>query len=177
MYFETCSQVNCLSVSTMPMQNRDVVTPLDEHPHYSSWLEVVKAYTKCHRLMSVRLAELDLSVAQHEVLLALGREKGLSQVELASRLLVARSNITAMLKRMEGSGLVERSADENDGRTHRVSLTAAGRRLLRRSARVHGEIVDLMIGELSNEQIRVVKRSMQLVGNRLSEALRLADPR
>ena len=120
-----------MHVNLESMGDRTRFSGLDDQPHYSAGMEVVKTYTKCHRLMSHRLAELDLSVAQHEVLLAIGREEGLSQADLATRLLVAKSNVTALLKRMEVSDLVERRRDPIDKRAHQVHLTEAGRALLR----------------------------------------------
>ena len=76
-------------------------TPLDELPGYPAWLAVVRAYARCQRLMSHELEALGLSVAQHEVLLTIARDEGLSQNDVAARLLVTKSNVTALLTRLE----------------------------------------------------------------------------
>ena len=75
---------------------------------------VVKNYVKCQRLLSLRLAGLDLTPAQYEVLLAIARDEGCSQKSLAGWLLVAKSNITGLLNRMGSEQLIERQPDPDD---------------------------------------------------------------
>lgn len=71
-----------------------------------------------------------LTAAQYNVLSVLAAsDGGLSQRELGDVLVVDRSNVTGLVDRMEKAGWVRRSADPEDRRVHRVSLTAAGRRL------------------------------------------------
>ncbi|MEO1481774.1 MAG: MarR family transcriptional regulator [Myxococcota bacterium] len=153
------------------VETRKRIAVLDDQPHYAAWIEVVKTYERCHRLMSVRFAKLGLSVAQHEVLLALGREEGLSQVALASRLLSAKSNVTALLKRLENASLIERRPDAHDGRSQRVFLTPDGRKLLRKSSKVQGEIVQLMTEGFEDEEAEALRRSMRRAGRSLARAL------
>lgn len=154
------------------MMTKGKVPAVDDLVHYPAWLEVVKAYEKCHRLMSVRLAEVGLSVAQHEVLLALGREGGLTQVELAARLLSAKSNVTALLKKLEASELVVRRGDPKDRRSYRVFLTPSGRRRLRKSSAIHANIVDLMTEGFSLQAAETVRGAMRDANRKLTAALR-----
>ena len=151
--------------------SRKLIPGLDDLPQYPEWVAVVKTYSKCHRLLSVRLAELDLSVAQHELLLAVGRSEGLSQRALAGRLLVGKSNVTAMLKRLGARELVRRENDVHDARIWHVHLTPAGRRLLKRSVRVQAGVVSLMTGELSTGQVAQLGAIMRTVGASLDAAL------
>ena len=146
-------------------------TSLDQIPGYASWLEVVKTYTKCQRLLSTRLGALDLSIARYEVLLAISREEGLSPKRLADRLLVAKSNITVLLQRLEDLGLTRRKPDPQDARGHRVFLTRSGRSLVRRGAEVQAGVVELMMGGLSEEEVARYGRVTRMVGKRLDAAL------
>ncbi len=147
------------------------IPELDDLPQYPSWLTVVKTYALCHRLLSVRLAALDLSVAQHELLLAVGRDEGLGQQTLAGRLLTGKSNVTALLKRLESRGLVRREQDEEDARGRHVYLTDEGRDRLAASTRVQAEVVELMTGGLTPAQVATLGEIMRTVGARLAEAL------
>jgi DNA-binding MarR family transcriptional regulator len=72
-----------------------------------------------------RSAEYDLSVAQVRALYAL--REPLSMRELAERLVLDPSNLTALVDRLEELGLVERTADAEDRRVKRLVLTARGR--------------------------------------------------
>ncbi len=149
---------------------KNPIAGLDDLPGYPAWVEVVKTYAKCHRLMSERLAAIDLSVAQHEVLLAVGRNEGLSQNTLARRLLVGKSNVTGLVQRLEARGLLARERDPDDARGRRVLLTTAGRRLLQKATAVQAGVVELMLGGLSEREIERMRRNMRAVGARLDAA-------
>src|SRR5436190_23140256 len=74
-----------------------------------------------------RAAEWDMSVAQVRALYAL--REPLSMRELAERLYLDPSNLTALVDRLEELGLVERRADADDRRVKRLVITPKGPRL------------------------------------------------
>ena len=55
--------------------------------------------------------------------------EGLSQVELAQRMMVEKASLTSVLQAMEKSGLILRTRNADDHRKVNIFLTAAGRRL------------------------------------------------
>src|SRR5262245_23353324 len=71
-----------------------------------------------------RAADYDLSVAQVRALYAL--HEPLSMRELADRLYLDPSNLTALVDRLEDLGLVERTADAEDRRVKRLVITKKG---------------------------------------------------
>ncbi len=75
-------------------------------------------------LEGVGMSLAKLSVLRH--LVAAGEPLPLSQ--LADRSSCVRSNMTQLVDRLEGDGLVKRVADPNDRRSVRASLTRAGQR-------------------------------------------------
>jgi MarR family transcriptional regulator, organic hydroperoxide resistance regulator len=72
-----------------------------------------------------------LSLPHLEVLLCLNLGEGISQQDLAERLLLTKGNICVMVQKMEATGLIERRSDPDDQRFHRLYLTKAGREKLR----------------------------------------------
>jgi DNA-binding MarR family transcriptional regulator len=68
-----------------------------------------------------------VTVAQAAALEALAAVGPLRLGDLGRRLGIAPSTLTRNLGRLEDSGLVARAADPEDGRSHRVTLTRAGR--------------------------------------------------
>jgi|ERR1700733_881013 DNA-binding MarR family transcriptional regulator len=72
-----------------------------------------------------------LSLPHLEVLLCLNLGEGISQQDLAERLLLTKGNICVMVQKMEATGLIERRSDPDDQRFHRLYLTQAGREKLR----------------------------------------------
>src|SRR5258708_18648486 len=72
----------------------------------------------------------DLSLPHLEVLLCLNLGEGISQQDLAERLLLTKRNICVMVQKMDGTGLIERRSDPDDQRFHRLYMTPAGREKL-----------------------------------------------
>jgi len=67
-----------------------------------------------------------VSSAQFDAIAQVGAGRGLTQQELADRLLVTQGNICQLLDGMEKKGLVER---RREGRSNRLFLTTAGQEL------------------------------------------------
>lgn len=83
-----------------------------------------------------RLEQLGLTPVQLQVLAGLAGDEWLTMSELGERLCCAGSNVTAVVGRMAGAGLVERRPDPADRRLRRVRITARGRTLLQAATQV-----------------------------------------
>ncbi len=68
--------------------------------------------------------------SQWWLLAFLSRRDGMTQTALAADLDMSKVAIGGLLDRVEALGLVERRADENDGRARRVYLTKPGARMV-----------------------------------------------
>jgi DNA-binding MarR family transcriptional regulator len=64
---------------------------------------------------------------QQKVLNILASQDGLTQAELGEILDIKPSSVAELIKKLEKAALIERKADENDGRIKRVYLTKEGR--------------------------------------------------
>jgi DNA-binding MarR family transcriptional regulator len=96
---------------------------------YSASLAMTKLYKPL-------LDELGLTYPQYLVMLVLWEGDGLMVSELGQRLSLDSGTLTPLLKRLEAAGLVSRLRDVADERRVHVHLTAAGRRLKARAAKV-----------------------------------------
>jgi DNA-binding MarR family transcriptional regulator len=90
------------------------------------WVRLARIYGRNVRLAEGRMRDWDLSVAQFDVLAQVGAHDGITQQELAQRLLVTQGNITQLLDKLERRGVIRRC---RDGRLNRLALTETGRRL------------------------------------------------
>lgn len=90
------------------------------------WGRLARVYSRQLRLATDHLRTWQLSPAQFDVLATVGGHEGLTQQELARRLLVTQGNITQHLDKLEQRGLLRRC---REGRLKRLVLTPAGRQL------------------------------------------------
>jgi DNA-binding MarR family transcriptional regulator len=90
------------------------------------------------RLYKPLLDELGLTYPQYLAMLVLWEQDGVMVSELGDRLSLDSGTLTPLLKRLEAAGLVARIRDVQDERRVHVTLTAAGRKLKARAARIPG---------------------------------------
>jgi len=98
---------------------------------YSASLAMTKLYKPL-------LAELGLTYPQYLAMLVLWESDGLSVSELGQRLSLDSGTLTPLLKRLEAAGLVSRVRAVEDERRVHIHLSAAGRKLKARAAKVPG---------------------------------------
>ena len=142
-------------------------TKLTKTRGFDVWLAVGRNNLKGHRALNQSLAELDLSLAQHEILLAIRQNPGITQKALAASLLVVKSNVSALIKKLEGRGLVHRECDPADARNKCLGLTKAGHELVLKSFARQNKIIDAMTAVMSDEDLE----RMAAITRRVSDAL------
>jgi DNA-binding MarR family transcriptional regulator len=119
-----------------------------------AWLRLVRVYQKIDRIAADHLRCRELSVAQFDILARLGGNEGITQQELANRLLVTKGNVCQLLDRMEQRGLLVR---HQDGRSNRLYLTDAGRALRAEVVPEHEAAIAACFETLSHtEQVQLV---------------------
>lgn len=84
------------------------------------------------------LSGLGLTYPQYLVLIVLWERDGQSVGELGTRLDLASSTLTPLIKRLESQGLLVRKRDTSDERKVHVTLTNAGRELEQKASHVPG---------------------------------------
>ncbi len=125
---------------------------------YSASLAMTKLYKPL-------LDELGLTYPQYLVMLVLWESDGLMVSELGQRLSLDSGTLTPLLKRLEAAGLVSRMRATDDERRVHIHLTAAGRKLKARAAKVPGCVLaasQCSLPELLQltEQIRTLRERL-----------------
>ena len=151
----------------MSLQNR-----FKEPRGFDAWLSVGRTNQKVHRILNLLLGELGLSLAQHEILLTIDRQSGLTQRELSDQLLVIKSNATALLKKLEARALVRRDSDPHDSRVKRLKLTRSGRALVKKSFAVQASVVEAMAAVMTDDELEHTKVMMSRANVALDELAR-----
>lgn len=135
---------------------------------HESWLNVGKAFLKCQRIMNSLLADLDITIAQHEILLTLGRNGLTTSKELSEKLLVVKSNVSNLIKKLDQRGLITITQCTNDRRSKYLELTSQGKELVRQSTNVQKKVVTTMMQGVDPADLQATNRV-------ISNALRSLD--
>jgi DNA-binding MarR family transcriptional regulator len=118
------------------------------------------------RLYKPLLRDLGLTYPQYLAMLVLWERDGSTVSELGDRLNLDSGTLTPLLKRLEASGLVSRQRDAEDERRVHVRLTADGRKLKKRAARIPGCVVSAT--RCSLDEIESLTRRVQTLRRRLT---------
>lgn len=113
-----------------------------------SWL-VSQLAVHTHRLVFDGFADAGVRGYHYRILAALQEFGVASQIELARRCGMDRSDVVAAINELVERGLVEREPDPSDRRRNLISITKAGERDLRRLDRVIDRIQDSLLEPLS----------------------------
>ena len=125
---------------------------------YSTSLAMTRVYKPL-------LDALGLTYPQYLALLVLWERDGLMVSELGERLYLDSGTLTPLLKRLEASGLITRIRALEDERRVHITLTAAGRKLKTKAAKIPGCI--LSASQCSIPELVVLTQQVQALRGRL----------
>ena len=101
--------------------------------------------------------------AYGSILVPLFEEDGLRIGELARRARLSKQTMTALVRRMERDGLVQRGVDDTDGRATLLFLTERAREFAPVAAQVLDELDAAVRASLSPQDRRALGRSLRVL--------------
>jgi DNA-binding MarR family transcriptional regulator len=137
--------------------------PVDHKAELKLWLRMLTCGNLIEAEIRRRLAaEFAVTLPRFDLLAQLDKVPGgLSLGETSRRMMVSNANVTTLVERLVGDGLIARRTDPRDRRTTYISLTPEGRTAFAAMARAHeGWIAELFDGLDASE----VATLMQLLG-------------
>jgi len=146
--------------------NKNQSLPWD-HPRFKSWVSVARACQLMQATLTRELAPLDIKPPHLDILVNLYRFEGISQQELARKLLVGRSNMSMLLPQMEKRGLLQRRPDQKDKRVLRLSLTDEGRALSEEAMRIQTELIERTLSATPVDECQRLADNMDLLVQRM----------
>lgn len=126
---------------------------------YSASLAMTKLYKPL-------LDEIGLTYPQYLAMLVLWEHDGVAVSELGEHLHLDSGTLTPLLKRLEAAELVTRLRDVQDERRVLIRLTAAGRKLRTRAARIPGCV--LQATQCDVTEVLALTRQVQALRDRLT---------
>lgn len=147
-----------------PPRNGDAAArPVDFGP-LATWVgfNLRVAQEATFQAFSHRSAEIGESPGRFSTLTIIARNPGISQTELSAANGRDKSSLTPVIEDLVRRGMVERKRMDNDRRTYRLMLTAAGKKtlaLMTRAARRHERNLDRIIGLRDKKRfLEILKR-------------------
>jgi len=127
-----------------------------------AWIALMRAQQVT--LLKIERAFRDAKLPSHawyDALWELDRagENGLRPFEIERQMLIAQSNISRLLDRLEEKGLVQRNPCEGDGRGQVVAITKAGRDMRRKMWPVYAAAITEAVGKhVTTEDARTLAK-------------------
>jgi DNA-binding MarR family transcriptional regulator len=125
----------------------------------------VSLLTQVHKALNRRTGEelLGMRFKPYMTLGFIRDHPGISQQEIESALFMDANSVVLILNELEAAQFSVRRRDPNDRRRHTVEITAAGRRALEKADKARDTLEDEVLGPLSTEERRTLRRLLERV--------------
>jgi len=133
-------------------------------PSVLAWLRLFRVFQKIDRASNAHLRNWGLNTAQFDILARVGATQGITQQELADRLLVTKGNISQLLDRMEKLGLLKRCQEK---RSNTLVLTEQGQALHDRVVPAQEKLIAEQLSALSPDEVTDLQRLLRKVDHSL----------
>lgn len=153
--------------------DRESALDRDDKLELRVWLRLLT----CSNLIEARVRaglreDFAITLPRFDLLAQLDRAPdGLTMGELSERLMVSNGNITGLVERLVGEGMIVRAPSPSDRRRSRVKLTVAGKRAFDAMTPTHERWIDDLLAGLSRAEmaellalLAKLKRSIQASG-------------
>ena len=117
--------------------------------------------------MERALADLDVTPPQFTVLTMIVAYPGLSGADLARLSFLTPQTINVIVRNLQRSGAIEKTAHAGHGRILQLTATARGMALLKRCRTRVAEVEDRLAGLLGRDEERAVRRWLSAVADEL----------
>lgn len=124
------------------------------------------------RIAEAYRARFGLRIAEWRVMAVLGDAGALTQRDLTAATLMDKVAVNRACRELEDRGLAARTANERDGRSHHLELTAEGREMYGRIMPLAVEMERQLFDSFSSEERQTFRRLLE----RLREAAGDLDP-
>ncbi len=143
-------------------QDYETAAGTDDKLDLRLWLRLISCTYMIERAVRARLRrEFGVTLPAFDVLAQLDRApRGLSMGGLSARLMVTNGNVTGLVERLVGRGLVARRADPKDQRVQVVRLTRKGRALFERMTPAHHAWIADALGGLKPGELKRLYASL-----------------
>lgn len=127
----------------------------------NSWYNIRKGFDEFFKKES---KDLNINPAEAMFLSNIYYQDGISQREIAKKLIVSEANITKTFKKLEGKELVYKTIDENNNARRKLHLTEKGEKTFERCIKIFDDFDSILFEGLTEEERAKMEEQMESVG-------------
>lgn len=144
--------------------------PSDDDPDQGSLLNQLQAVARQSRThMARHLLDTGIYAGQEQIINLIATHKSLSSGEIARALGVRPPTITKSIARLQEQGFVERTKGHEDGRIVRVSLTKAGKKILKKVNKAIQKAEKQALSKLTSKRQKQLRKSLDSMAESLTD--------
>jgi MarR family 2-MHQ and catechol resistance regulon transcriptional repressor len=128
------------------------------------WLVLARAYGSIVNYIEGSIVAQGLGLSDFMVLEVLLHKGPMTISAIGEKVLLASASMTSAIDRLEKRGLVRRKTCDSDRRIRFVELTDSGRAFIEEIYARHEKDLEVVIGELPDEQRRVIYEGLKKIG-------------
>lgn len=114
---------------------------------------LVHAYREFEDHSSRHIKSMGLTLTQFDVIATLGNQPPMTCKDLGQKTLILKGTMTGVLERLEAKGLIEKFANQDDGRSYKIGLTQRGDKLFKKVFPEHLRYLEQTFGKLSEQEL------------------------
>ena len=135
-----------------------------DDPQLSAWLLLHQTYNMVVKIEDTVLARIGISNQKYAALIAMKYIEGpVTPSDIAHWLDRNTNTITTLVDRMEKNGLVKRQRNMHDRRSVRLVMTKKGKETLEAATKIGWQVVQDVLGELSEDELRRLSQMLEMV--------------
>ena len=122
------------------------------------WLSILMRYT--HKHINHEMIDLNIGHGQHQYLLTLYHNNGISQEELSKKLELDKGTTARAVKKLVENGYIIREVDENDKRAFKLFITKKAEEYKADFIKIADEWEATLLEGISEEDRQILKTAM-----------------
>ncbi len=122
--------------------------------------ELVRTYQAFETYSNSHIRSLDLSPVQFDVTATLANQSPMTYKELSEKTLISKTSLTGVVERMIQKGYLKVQANEEDGRSQRIGLSAKGQKTFTKVFPEHMGYLEKAFDQLTTKELNDVQTNL-----------------
>lgn len=127
----------------------------------STLRKLVLAYQSFEHYAARHVKSVGLTMTQFDIIATLGNQPPMTCKELGEKTLVTKGTLTGVLERLEGKGIIQRAANQEDARSQKIGLTPEGQQLFEKVFPEHIDYINKAFSKLTVKELDELSSSLE----------------